>query len=191
MSLKTKVKVGNITNLSDARYCAGMGVDWLGFPSNGVDPILLKEITGWVSGPRYYLEATELNQPGQLKEFSLTVAEIGVHQLSWMKQVADMKWMVRLNPSGWTRHHRQLQEQASAIIALTIEAGDNRHDPVLAEMRKHFHVFLDISSSPLIAGELLTLPADGVHLSGSRELKPGLKSYEQLATVLEALEMED
>ena len=29
MPLKTFVKVGNITNLSDARYCAGMGVDML------------------------------------------------------------------------------------------------------------------------------------------------------------------
>ena len=31
MSLQTFVKVGEITNLSDARYCAGMGVDLLGF----------------------------------------------------------------------------------------------------------------------------------------------------------------
>jgi phosphoribosylanthranilate isomerase len=31
MPLKTFVKVGCITNLSDARYCAGMGVDMLGF----------------------------------------------------------------------------------------------------------------------------------------------------------------
>ena len=31
MPLKTIVKVGSITNLSDARYCAGMGVEMLGF----------------------------------------------------------------------------------------------------------------------------------------------------------------
>ncbi len=34
MALKTIVKVGNITNLSDARYCAVMGVDMLGFCLN-------------------------------------------------------------------------------------------------------------------------------------------------------------
>ena len=30
--LKTLVKVSGIENLSDARYCAGMGVEFLGFP---------------------------------------------------------------------------------------------------------------------------------------------------------------
>ena len=29
--LKTLIKVSNINNLSDARYCAGMGVEMLGF----------------------------------------------------------------------------------------------------------------------------------------------------------------
>jgi phosphoribosylanthranilate isomerase len=49
MALKTKVKAGNITNLSDARYCAGMGVDWLGFPADVVNPDTFKEITNWVT----------------------------------------------------------------------------------------------------------------------------------------------
>src|SRR6187402_255425 len=66
MSLKTKVKVGNITNLSDARYCAGMGASWLGFPMKEVDGSLLSpekfmDITGWVSGPEFVLEAEEIN----------------------------------------------------------------------------------------------------------------------------------
>jgi phosphoribosylanthranilate isomerase len=38
MALKCFVKVGNVTNLSDARYCAGMGVDLLGFPVDAAQP---------------------------------------------------------------------------------------------------------------------------------------------------------
>ena len=53
MSLKTLVKVGGVTNLSDARYCAGMGVAILGFcpePSRPdyVDLDKFKEITNWI-----------------------------------------------------------------------------------------------------------------------------------------------
>src|SRR5688572_15531110 len=61
MPLKTLVKVGNITNLSDARYCAGMGVDMLGFrviegQENFVAPKLFQEIRGWVAGPKVVAE---------------------------------------------------------------------------------------------------------------------------------------
>ena len=53
--LKTFVIVGEISNLSDARYCAGMGVDVLGFNINPVEetcvaPETLNEISGWVAG---------------------------------------------------------------------------------------------------------------------------------------------
>ena len=56
MSLVTKVKAANITNLSDARYCAGMGVDWIGFPLSQVNPTVFSEITGWLSGPQWVVE---------------------------------------------------------------------------------------------------------------------------------------
>src|SRR5688572_3598128 len=56
MPLKTLVKVGSITNLSDARYCAGMGVEMLGFATiqgqkNYLSPIKFQEIRGWITGP--------------------------------------------------------------------------------------------------------------------------------------------
>ena len=43
MALSTIVKVGSIRNLSDARYCAGMMVDVLGFSINPNDKNYIKE----------------------------------------------------------------------------------------------------------------------------------------------------
>ena len=62
MALKTLVKVGKISNLSDARYCSGMSVDMLGFcvvagQDHYVSPELFKEIRGWFSGPAVVAEA--------------------------------------------------------------------------------------------------------------------------------------
>ncbi len=58
MALKTFVKVSNVTNLSDARYCAGMMVDVLGFDvdptsERRVSPEDFKEITEWVAGVKF------------------------------------------------------------------------------------------------------------------------------------------
>src|SRR5688572_25693379 len=62
MALKILVKVGSISNLSDARYCSGMSVDLLGFrvvagQEHYVTPELFKEIRGWFSGPAIVAEA--------------------------------------------------------------------------------------------------------------------------------------
>ncbi|HEY0656099.1 MAG TPA: hypothetical protein VGD65_23350, partial [Chryseosolibacter sp.] len=71
MPLKTLVKVGNISNLSDARYCSGMGVEMLGFrviegQQNFVSPKLFQEIRGWVTGPKIVAEIYGLTSPDQL-----------------------------------------------------------------------------------------------------------------------------
>ena len=55
MALKTFVKISGVTNLSDARYCAGMMVDMIGFDLDPdskqfTDPDKFKEITEWLSG---------------------------------------------------------------------------------------------------------------------------------------------
>ena len=68
MALKTFVKVGNITNLSDARYCAGMGVDQIGFnidPANSsyTEQDDLDSIRAWVSGVEIIAEGQLPDDP--------------------------------------------------------------------------------------------------------------------------------
>ena len=53
--LSTKVILLNVTNLSDARYAAGMGVDYIGFSINPVSNNYVtagdvETITNWLSG---------------------------------------------------------------------------------------------------------------------------------------------
>ena len=55
MPLSTLVKISGVNNLSNARYCAGMGAGILGFcpepyHPDFVDPDKFKEITGWIKG---------------------------------------------------------------------------------------------------------------------------------------------
>ena len=43
MQLKTKVFVLEVNNLSDARYCAGFGVDTIAFSTDGDKKLSLEE----------------------------------------------------------------------------------------------------------------------------------------------------
>src|SRR3954471_11542104 len=63
MALKTLVKASEVNNLSDARYCAGMGVEMLGFCLDENHPKFielarLREISVWVSGVKTVGEFT-------------------------------------------------------------------------------------------------------------------------------------
>src|SRR5688572_21326360 len=56
MNLKTNVKLGEVTNLSDARFAAGRGAQFVGFVlspnhQNYLAPEKVQEIAGWVDGP--------------------------------------------------------------------------------------------------------------------------------------------
>lgn len=56
MSLSVTVKVSNIKDLSNARYCAGMGVAYLGFNPNEISGEKAKEISNWITGVQTVLE---------------------------------------------------------------------------------------------------------------------------------------
>src|SRR5215218_4914417 len=69
--------VRRVTNLSDARYCAGMGADMLGYVIDPghvdyISPKLYQEMSGWVSGPRRVIEILTLASDlgGQLAHYS-------------------------------------------------------------------------------------------------------------------------
>jgi len=61
MALKTIVKISNVTNLSDARYCAGMGVELMGFnvdpqSDDYIDHIKFRQIIDWIEGVKFVAE---------------------------------------------------------------------------------------------------------------------------------------
>lgn len=57
VAMKPKLKVSGITDLQDGRYCAAVGINLLGFPMDRhleghLTPEEVKEIAGWLSGPK-------------------------------------------------------------------------------------------------------------------------------------------
>jgi hypothetical protein len=68
MAYPTSILIRGINNLSDARYCAGMGADKLSFvldPSlpGYLEPAVVKELAGWIAGVELMGEFGELSTP--------------------------------------------------------------------------------------------------------------------------------
>jgi phosphoribosylanthranilate isomerase len=187
MALKTKVLVENITNLSEARYCAGMGVQLLAFPSQSVDPKMYQDITSWVQGPEMVLDvSTCLEIPSNLNDYGCDYILVSQDQLpSIPSETASL--IVRLN-SNWQEPSSLLEAQGriSYVIAEGLGATE------IKDLISHrFTILALLDGNETTNFDELLEWAEGVVLSGSSEAKPGLKDYDHLSMVLEKLEISE
>lgn len=189
MSLKTKVKAGNISNLSDARYFAGVGSDWLGFPAHNVNPVMFKEITDWVTGPQFVLEAQELKNSDSILDYPVSIIQINALQLNWIDSFPDKIWIVLLPVSEWNELKHSLLNHKESISCLIIELNETLHlTERLHEISTHFTVLADFHPEEHALEDLISMPVQGINISGGNELKPGLKDFDSLAAIFDALE---
>ncbi len=206
MALNTFVKISGITNLSDARYCAGMYVDLLGFSLEKsaprfVDPTEFKEITGWVSG---------LNFVGEFQTYSET--EIlqtleNYPEIEWIEHVQIVP-LIALKNKGLNLIYKLELETASALDEATIQAISDseiiihltsnqtkltaKDFETIKKLTGEFKVILGAGISADTVNQLVKeLNLEGIALTGGDEIKPGLKDFDELADILEALEVEN
>ncbi len=182
MPLKTFVKVGKITNLSEARYCAGMGVDLLGFCTlkgneNYLAPSLFQEIRGWITGPSIVAEIYGLKNKtdleGILSDYKPDYLEMGLQELDLLGDV-PLPFILSKPEGGSLAALRQ----EPRFILLKDLADDAVPYPCLAEVRSLQDVQRALSFPYIV----------GIAMNGSPEISPGLKEYELLAEILEYLE---
>lgn len=193
MALKTKVKAGRITNLSDARYCAGMGVDWLSFPCSSVDPQTFKEITGWVSGPECVIDISLESDLLKVKEYSVRFAEISWVQLTPSSPLPEIELIVRFKGNEWKAAGNQLLNWKNRIAFLDFEESTGNLDEdrkIVEQLSTDFQVYVGFPMNSESIDQILQWPISGISLQGGDEERPGLRDYSSLSTILELLEVE-
>lgn len=190
MEPRPLVYVNRITNLSDARYCAGMGVDLLGFvidPSDPdyVSPETYQQLVGWLSGPERVAEvgSAPFNQELLREQYAPQYVHIASHRLAqW--PVTDTKLIVEIPPEALSSMRAQLENRSDVAFVL-VPGLDDR---LPSETATDIPVLTGILPSQ---GHSLThlarTGAAGIVLHGSREAAPGLKDYDHLSQVLEEL----
>lgn len=183
MALRTFVKVSTISNLSDARYCAGMGVDLLGFctikgQDNYMDPARFQEIRGWVTGPKIVAEIYGLRETDQIQriveDYKPDYLEMGMGEASLLSTFSIPIILTVTEPGDLN----SLPFTPAYLI------GDKPLECTIPFLVK-------VNSADEVQSMLTNSSVNGLVLKGGAELKPGLKDTEMINEVLELLETED
>ncbi len=200
MALKTFVKINQVSSLSDARYCAGMGVDVLGFslvegtPSY-VDPQQFKEITQWVSGPQFAGEFGSASVD-QIKlatvDYALDFIETSVPDHLEVLTDLDIPIILKfaLNSSA---DFGKLDE----LFSFTDDLLQYLHLEISTPLLKEHTSSLSQLNKPMILNvdqpttNLDLISQFGISLTAQQEAQTGLQDYGEIMDVLEALEIDD
>ncbi|NVJ86059.1 MAG: phosphoribosylanthranilate isomerase [Algoriphagus sp.] len=206
MALSTFVKISGVTNLSDARYSSGMYVDVIGFnldenSDKFVSPNLFLEITGWVSGCEFCAEFKDdpTSIVSQKLEKYPTVTWIQHNHLNTLLDFAGKGYQLVFEaPLKEVKHIEEavaekIQENHIHLLITTDSSTlDGDQMKSLALLAKKAKVILAGGITPFNVKSLLSdLKLFGIALEGGEEIKPGLKDYDELAEILEELEVDE
>ena len=205
MALKTVVKINRITNLTDARYCSGMHVDVLGFCLEPTSPNFItgsqfQEITGWIAGIDY---AAEFVQSTAAEITALLPSYPGIN---WIES-EQLDTLIKLKDSGLGLIYKVSIEQLLLLpelkelligqdINLHLTSSESllsiQYQELIEKISSFTKVLVGFGITPDNASLLTALPGvHGLALDGGDEIKPGLRDFDQLADILESLELDD
>jgi len=198
------VIVNSVNNLSDARYAAGMGVDWMGFQVDTeaeryVSPELFKAITSWVAGVQTVAETVILN-PETLNRIKIEYQPdfIQFEQLENLT-TSDMDGISCIRKFTVTKgqeltflesfNHNEQYENPYVLIDLSDWSDWRTYKTEIKEFQIPSQTIL--WALPIEKEDISTinnLHIKGLSLKGGDEQRPGWKDLDEMIDILEALE---
>ncbi len=202
-----QIKASQITNLTDARYFAAWGVEWLGFglepgQDHVVAPAQMAAIKEWVEGPKMVGEFSGLDV--DLIRQSVDLLGLDAVEVSRFANLSALQLSVPMIMNIVMETHLEpealidlltINEMAEYFI-LDFEKNASINDfqkqfPVswLSGLTKQFPVFIRTGLKTYSLEEITQdIKPLGISLAGGEEEKVGLKSFDELDEIFEALE---
>ena len=205
MALITSVIVNSVNNLSDARYCAGMGADKIGFcldetQTSYVSPAALREIAGWLAGVQLVgefnhaavehmnavaescrLDYVQLNQQYLIDEIQQLQRPV-IQRVPFTKDTIERELMAEMN----------LYKDAVAyfiIYSEDFQTIDDTNSRFLQNLAQNFEIIIGFGlTKENVVQVVQAIQPAGVGLQGGQEIKPGLKDFDALQEIFEVLE---
>lgn len=205
MALITSVIVNGINNLSDARYCAGMGAEMLGFcldetQANYVAPAAVQELAGWVAGVQLVgefnrataahinetaetcrLDYVQLNQQYLIDEIQQLQRPV-LQRVPFTKDTIESELMAEMELY-------QAHVAYFLIYSEDYQTIDDTNIRFLQDLARHFKIFINFGlTKENVAQVVREINPAGLGLQGGQEIKPGLKEFDALQEIFEVLE---
>ncbi len=201
MSLKTFVKVSNVSNLSDARYCAGMGVDVIGFNLDTSTPKHLSpeeynQITKWISGVQFAGEFESV-ETGHIRAIlnNFSVDYIQISKIFMIDELADLdkKFILKITVSNDTdlSEFSSLLSTDRMIDIILVKSFDGKFHARLDEIIQFHSGDIHILKGYGMEDISLLDQFPGVEFEGGEEKRSGYEDYGEVMDILEALKTED
>ncbi len=201
--LKTIVKVSDVSNLSDARYCAGMGVEYIGFSMDTLPFEKYKEMRGWLAGVQVVGETKCTDLAAIQSLVAVYLPEVLEVDLSSGATLLDLAALQRLalpiiaKVDFATANLPALFQTTAAYVEYFVlynsEATD-LDESVLALLETwsaQYPILLGFGiEAEEVAGILDNTALKGIALRGGEEIRPGFADMSHLMDVLEAIEEE-
>ncbi len=205
MALLVPVMVRGINNLSDARYCAGMGADSLTFRldpafADHLTTAVLKELSGWISGVQLVGEFDTL----PIADINTLVLECGLHAVLLHRhrpaqELAQLtvpafhlhNWEVDMLPEDVEQRFQDLAPHYLGFVLADAPSPLPKATEIvrLIEQARRFPLWLGAGFAPTgLRAYVEQLRPAGIVLEGGDEIKPGLRDFDELEAIFEALE---
>ena len=205
MSFLTKIKFGNITNLSDARFAAAAGIEYMGFcfnplNTNYIPPIKAKEIIDWTTGSNIVAEfgnqnldemidisellnvdVIEINNfilPDELKQLNKAIIKkIDIGMLSIFEIKKEM--------NGY-------KNEVDVFQFYTSVDKENIDTENIVQLCNEYKIIwgLPIHLSTIIQ-TINTFKPYAINISGGMEEKAGIKDFDELNDLLDLIRVDD
>ncbi|MBY0434220.1 MAG: hypothetical protein K2U26_08935 [Cyclobacteriaceae bacterium] len=188
--------VDRITNLSDARYCAGMGVDLLGamvdtVSDEYVSPKAWHDMMGWVAGPKQVAHtlATDISASEIIQSYKPDFIHCPAEAILKNTVSADVEIIAEISFLDWQQKQELLKLYKGQIryLVLTQLPSENEAVRFLSKVASDIPLLLELNDT--FTGDVKSFfektGVAGFVLQGERELQPGLKEYNHLSRVLE------
>ncbi len=213
MFLKTNLKLGEITNLSDARFAAGRGAAFAGYNftpghPNYLEPEKAQEIIGWLDGPKMVGEWN--NGIAEVIWDTAERLQLDYIQLNWIDtEVGDklQEWNIIQNIDlDIDKHTDVIIGQIDATQAFTqiymftlaaeadldLYLKSKVHVQMLQSVCRDYPVIVNFPfSTKNLLPVLDELKPFGINLNGGKEIKPGYKDFDLLNDLVDLIELED
>ncbi len=212
--LKTRIKASQIANLTDARYFAAWGVEWLGFnlevgTENYIHPTEMKAIKEWVEGPKMVGEFS--SQSGEeiveyVNLLELDAIQIGPfidpqtiklqNKIPVFKEVVLEKSSAALDlksalEKDWMHvDFFVLNFDKNGLTWPMIQSNEFLSIELIKTLCSTYNIILSIELSSNHLEEILEkIKPYGIDLKGGEEEMVGVKSFDELDDIFESLEV--
>ena len=209
--LKTRIKASSITNLTDARYFAAWEVSWLGFdlsPGSDyfIEPAKVLALKEWVEGPdsvgQFGLQsAEEITHAAETLQLDFVQVSMFTDEsvLKQLKGIKVIKEIIIEHEDAQDDIEYHINQFAPFVKVFLIDFSKNEYPfsslsaetkDYLKELCKQHKIILSIDIQPTELEEILDhIQPHGLQVKGGEEEKVGLKSFDELDLIFEALEI--